>query len=88
MAPSRSTSYWQELDKSHHLHPFTDFQQYRQTGGRIFDKAEHIYIYDSDGNEILDGMSGLWCCNLGYSQPEITNAISEQLQKLPFYNNF
>ncbi|GAB3092899.1 aminotransferase class III-fold pyridoxal phosphate-dependent enzyme [Aestuariicella hydrocarbonica] len=88
MSPAHPTSYWQDLDKAHHLHPFTDFQQYRKTGGRIFNKAEHIYIYDTDGNEILDGMSGLWCCNLGYSQPEITNAISEQLQQLPFYNNF
>lgn len=88
MSPTHPTSYWQDLDKAHHLHPFTDFQQYRKTGGRIFNKAEHIYIYDTDGNQILDGMSGLWCCNLGYSQPEITNAINEQLHQLPFYNNF
>lgn len=76
------------LDKAHHLHPFTDIKKYQQTGGRIISRAEHIYIYDSDGNEILDGMSGLWCCNLGYSQTKIIDAINEQLHKLPFYNNF
>jgi putrescine aminotransferase len=76
------------LDQAHHLHPFTDFQDYSQHGGRIVSKAEHIYIYDSDGNRMLDGMSGLWCCNLGYSQKSIVEAIHAQLQELPYYNNF
>ncbi len=83
-----STSNLKSLDKAHHLHPFTDFKKYGETGGRIISRAEHIYIYDSEGNKILDGMSGLWCCNLGYSQKAITDAAVEQLGKLPYYNNF
>lgn len=78
----------QKLDRAHHLHPFTDLQDYSEHGGRIFSRAEHIYIYDSDGHKMLDGMSGLWCCNLGYSQQSIKDAISAQLNDLPFYNNF
>ena len=78
----------QELDQAHHLHPFTDLQDYSEHGGRIVSRAEHIYIYDSDGHKMLDGMSGLWCCNLGYSQQGIKDAISAQLNDLPFYNNF
>ncbi len=76
------------LDRAHHLHPFTDLKDYSQQGGRIVSRAEHIYIYDTDGNKLLDGMSGLWCCNLGYSQQGISDAIYAQLQELPFYNNF
>ncbi len=72
-----------QLDQSHHLHPFTDLGAYSQKGGRIISKAEHIYIYDSDGNKILDGMSGLWCCNLGYSQNTIAEAVYAQMQELP-----
>ncbi|MFN2165739.1 MAG: aminotransferase class III-fold pyridoxal phosphate-dependent enzyme, partial [Anaerolineae bacterium] len=83
-----STSHLKELDQAHHFHPFTDLRQYAQTGGRVFSRAEHIYIYTSDGHRMLDGMSGLWCCNLGYSQTAIVEAITEQLQTLPFYNNF
>ena len=60
-----STADLQALDKSHHLHPFTDLHSYAESGGRIISQAEHIYIRDSDGRQILDGMSGLWCCNLG-----------------------
>ncbi|MFV0478737.1 MAG: aminotransferase [Parahaliea sp.] len=76
------------LDRAHHLHPFTDLGDYAQHGGRIISRAEHIYIYDSNGRQLMDGMSGLWCCNLGYSQQAIVDAIHEQLQCLPYYNNF
>ena len=77
-----------KLDQAHHLHPFTDFEDYARHGGRIVSRAEHVYIFDSDGNKIQDGMSGLWCCNLGYSQTAIKQAVAEQLERLPFYNNF
>ncbi|WP_116368220.1 aspartate aminotransferase family protein [Parahaliea mediterranea] len=77
-----------QLDRAHHLHPFTDLHTYAEQGGRIVNRAEHIYIHDTDGNTMLDGMSGLWCCNLGYSQQQIVDAVYRQLQELPFYNNF
>lgn len=76
------------LDQSHHFHPFTDLRAHSNKGGMIISRAEHIYIYDSDGRQILDGMSGLWCCNLGYSQPAIVEAVHRQMQELPYYNNF
>lgn len=88
MSMKVDTSKLRALDQSHHMHPFTDPGAYNKTGGRIVSKAEHIYIYDSDGHKILDGMSGLWCCNLGYSQKSIADAIYAQLQELPYYNNF
>ncbi|ROS01466.1 putrescine aminotransferase [Sinobacterium caligoides] len=83
-----TTAQLQQFDRAHHLHPFTDFKQYQKQGGRIVSRAEHIYIYDHDGQQILDGMSGLWCCNLGYSQQRIVEAVNSQLQQLPYYNNF
>jgi len=88
MSIKNNTTELQTLDKAHHLHPFTNYKNYSKDGGRIISRAEHIYIYDSDDNKILDGMSGLWCCNLGYSQTKIIDAATEQLHKLPYYNNF
>jgi putrescine aminotransferase len=82
------TTQLRQLDQQHHLHPFTDFRDYAANGGRIVSRAEHIYIYDSDGNKIQDAMSGLWCCSLGYSQDGIKKAVADQLMELPFYNNF
>ncbi|MCO1334077.1 aspartate aminotransferase family protein [Microbulbifer sp. OS29] len=78
----------QQHDREHLLHPFTDFQDLGQQGTRVITSAEGAYITDIDGNRLLDGMSGLWCCNLGYSRKEISNAIYEQLNTLPFYNSF
>jgi putrescine aminotransferase len=76
------------LDRAHYLHPFTDLHGYAEEGGRIFSRAEGVFIHDTDGNAMLDGMSGLWCCNLGYSQDAIKQAIFDQLQQLPYYNTF
>ncbi|WGL16750.1 aspartate aminotransferase family protein [Microbulbifer bruguierae] len=78
----------QQHDREHLLHPFTDFHDLGQQGTRVITSAEGAYITDIDGHQMLDGMSGLWCCNLGYSRREITEAIYEQLNKLPFYNSF
>jgi putrescine aminotransferase len=88
MNNAADTATLRRLDQAHHLHPFTDLQNYSQEGGRIISRAEHVYIYDSDGNAMLDGMSGLWCCNLGYSQKSIVEAVTRQLNELPYYNNF
>ncbi|MCB1690792.1 MAG: aminotransferase class III-fold pyridoxal phosphate-dependent enzyme [Halioglobus sp.] len=88
MATTLDTEQLRQFDKAHYLHPFTDLRKYSQQGGRIISRAEHVYIYDSDGHRMLDGMSGLWCCNLGYSQASIKDAIYAQLQEMPYYNNF
>jgi putrescine aminotransferase len=77
-----------ELDRTRYLHPFTNFKQHAKKGGRIYSRAEGIYLHDSDGNILLDGMSGLWCTNLGYSQTKIVDAVTEQLHQLPYYNSF
>ncbi|GAA5525383.1 putrescine--pyruvate aminotransferase [Microbulbifer aestuariivivens] len=77
-----------QQDREHLLHPFTDFHDLGKQGTRVITNADGAYITDIDGHRMLDGMSGLWCCNLGYSRNEIADAIYEQLRTLPFYNSF
>lgn len=84
----RSREDWQELDKQHHLHPFTDHKSLHEKRSRIITRAEGVYIFDADGNKILDGMSGLWCVNAGYGRQELIDAATEQMKELPYYNNF
>ncbi len=83
-----STRDWQAIDSAHHLAPFTDYGAQRQHGARIITRADGHHIFDSDGNRILDGMAGLWCVNVGYSRPELVKAATDQMTKLPYYNNF
>lgn len=88
MTSKKSKSELQVIDSQHFLHPFTDFKALGEQGSRIIDRAEGAYIYIQEGAKLLDGMSGLWCCNLGYSQQAITDAVTAQLQQLPYYNSF
>ncbi len=78
----------QEIDAAHHLHPFTDHQDLRGTGSRMITRADGAFIYDSEGNEILDGMAGLWCVNVGYGRHELAEAAYAQMKELPYYNSF
>jgi putrescine aminotransferase len=84
----RSRADWQELDSEHHLHPFTDHKDLHRKQPRIITRAEGVYIFDADGNKILDGMSGLWCVNSGYGRDELVDAAAAQMRELPYYNNF
>ncbi|MEE8427467.1 MAG: aspartate aminotransferase family protein [Woeseiaceae bacterium] len=84
----RSRHDWQELDKEHHLHPFTDHKELHKKRSRIITRADGVYIYDVDGNRFLDGMSGLWCVNAGYGRDELVDAATQQMHVLPYYNNF
>ncbi len=78
----------QQKDKDHHLHPFTDHLQLSEKGTRVITRGDGIYIWDSEGHQILDAMSGLWCVNLGYGRKELAQAAYEQMEELPYYNNF
>lgn len=78
----------QTIDAQHHIHPFTDSGDLVKKGTRVIERAEGVYLYDSEGNKILDGMAGLWCVNIGYGRQELIDAATEQMQQLPYYNSF
>ena len=82
------TAEWQSLDSRHHVHPFTNHQALASVGSRIITKAEGCWLWDSDGNCILDGMAGLWCVNVGYGRNELIEAATRQMTELPYYNTF
>lgn len=85
---ARTTREWQELDRVHHVHSFTDPKAFADKGVRVITRAEGVYVWDSEGNRILDGMAGLWCVNVGYGRRELVEAATRQLEVLPYYNNF
>ena len=82
------TAHIQALDSAHFLHPFTDFKDLNARGARVMTRAEDIYVWDSEGKKVLDGMSGLWCVNVGYGRKEIADAAYQQMMTLPYYNSF
>ncbi|MGA8259503.1 MAG: aspartate aminotransferase family protein [Arenicellales bacterium] len=78
----------QHRDSAHHWHPFTDTKKLTAKGPRVIVKAEGVYLWDSEGNRLLDAMAGLWCVNIGYGRSELAEAASRQMRELPYYNTF
>ncbi|GLK87377.1 aspartate aminotransferase family protein [Pseudomonas turukhanskensis] len=82
------TRQWQALSNNHHLAPFSDYKQLKEVGPRIITRADGVYLWDSEGNKILDAMAGLWCVAIGYGRDELADAAAKQMKELPFYNTF
>jgi putrescine aminotransferase len=82
------TAELQALDAAHHMHPFTDHAALAKKGARVITRADGVRLWDSEGNEILDGMAGLWCVNIGYGRGELADVAARQMRELPFYNTF
>ncbi len=78
----------QALDAAHHMHPFTANGQLAQKGARIITRAQGVRLTDSEGAELIDGMAGLWCVNIGYGRHELAEAAARQMRELPYYNTF
>lgn len=70
------------------VHPYTNLATHRQTGPLVLESGKGIYVYDSSGKEYIEGMAGLWCTSLGYSNQELVETAYEQMKKLPFTHIF
>lgn len=78
----------QDLDAAHHWHPFSDMKALNAEGTRIITSAEGVWLRDSNGKEVLDGMAGLWCVQVGHGRTEIADAVHKQMVELSYYNTF
>ncbi len=46
-----------------------------------FERAEGVYMYDTEGKPNLDLISGIGVSNIGHSHPQVISAIKQQLDK-------
>lgn len=70
------------------LHPASSIVALEAQGPRIMDSAHGIYIRDESGQQLIDGIAGLWCSNLGHNRPEIAATLAEAAQKLDYFHTF
>jgi putrescine---pyruvate transaminase len=82
------TAELQALDAAHHMHPFTDNGALAKRGVRVITGAKGVWLKDSEGNKIIDGMAGLWCVNIGYGRDELAEVAARQIRELSYYNTF
>jgi putrescine aminotransferase len=76
------------LDRAHHLHPFTDHRAMYREGTHVVRAAHGSTLVGEDGRELLDGLAGLWCVNIGHGREEILEAVAAQMRAVAFYPSF
>jgi 4-aminobutyrate---pyruvate transaminase len=70
------------------VHPYTTLAVHREVGPLVLERGKGVYVYDVSGKDYIEGMAGLWCTSLGYSNEELCEVAYEQLKKLPFTHIF
>ena len=67
--------------------PFTG-NRYFKANPLLIAAAEGMYVTTTDGNKVLDGIAGLWCCTAGHCHPKIVAAIQSQVATLDYATAF
>ncbi|MBK9605716.1 MAG: aspartate aminotransferase family protein [Betaproteobacteria bacterium] len=75
-------------DLAFHLHPATNLRTVQTEGPLVIARGEGVYVYDDEGRRYLEGMAGLWCASLGFSERRLAEAAYRQMCELPFYHSF
>jgi adenosylmethionine-8-amino-7-oxononanoate aminotransferase len=79
----------QQLAKQHLMLHFTDMHALVEEGTTIIDRGEGVHVFDDSGRRYIDGLSGLYCVNVGHSHgEEIAAAAAAQMTRLPFTTNW
>jgi len=71
-----------EWDHAHVWHPFTALADWEASDPLVIDRAEGVYLFDTEGRRYLDGVSSLWCNVHGHHHPSLDAAIREQLDRV------
>ncbi|MDV7338394.1 aminotransferase [Terasakiella sp. A23] len=76
------------IDTTYHLHPYTNLKVHEEQGPLVISRGDGVRVYGEDGKEYIEGLSGLWCASLGFSEPRLVAAAQKQMETLPFYHSF
>lgn len=76
------------LDAQYHFHPYTQPRDLEKNGALVITGGRGIHVIDEHGKEYIEGMAGLWCAALGFSEQRLVAAAHRQFQQLPYYHTF
>ena len=62
-----------QRDFSYYINPYTNLKA-NEANGPLVIRGDGVFVYDEDGKEYLEGMSGLWCVSLGFSESGLIQA--------------
>ena len=70
------------------LHPYTDGLANEKDGPLVIVRGEGVRVFDEDGRDYIEGMSGLWCAALGFGNARLAEVAAKQIRELSFYHGF
>lgn len=77
-----------EADVTSLFHPYTNLARHPETGPLVISHGLGVRVFDESGKDYIEGLSGLWCTNLGWGEERLVKAASHQMRELPFYHLF
>ena len=78
----------QARDIAYVVHPYTNLRQHERQGPLTITGGDGVFVIDDDGNRYLEGLAGLWCTGLGFSEKRLAEAAKRQMEKLPYIQTF
>jgi putrescine---pyruvate transaminase len=79
-----ATEHLQASDARHLIHPLHNASH----KARVMVRGQGALMWDADGKEYLDGLSGLWNVNVGHGRVELAAAAQEQMSTLAYASNY
>jgi 4-aminobutyrate--pyruvate transaminase len=70
------------------IHPYTNLKLHETEGPMVITEGDGVFVRDENGKSYLEGLAGLWCASLGFSERRLADAAYRQMLKLPFYHTF
>jgi 4-aminobutyrate--pyruvate transaminase len=70
------------------IHPYTNLKLHETQGPMVITEGDGVFVRDENGKQYLEGLAGLWCASLGFSERRLADAAYRQMLKLPYYHNF
>ena len=74
------------FDNENFVHPWESMKKVGTNSRTFAETAEGIYLYDENGQKLIDGPGGMWCVQIGYGRKEMAEAIADQVHKMPYYS--
>lgn len=77
-----------QKDVANHFHPYTNLRAIEKDAPLIIVEGDGIEVVDDGGKRYIEGMAGLWCASLGFSEKRLIDAATRQMNVLPYYHSF
>ncbi len=75
-------------DVASHFHPYTNLRAIEKEPPLVIVAGDGVEVIDEHGKRYIEGMAGLWCAALGFSERRLAEAARRQMETLPYYHSF